>query len=280
VNYFDVLGAPVLSGRAFRSGDLTADPGPVIVNQSFVRRVLQGRNAIGHRVRYLANGRQEAGPDAATPEPWLEIIGVVPDLGTIHDNPNDLAGVYHPVAPGATSPLHIAVHVRGEPGTFAPRLRAVAAAVDPTLRLHDIAPLNSVGGAMWNEFDFLSKLLTMMSSLAIVLSLAGIYAAVSFAVSRRRREIGIRVALGARPRGIVTAILRRPLAQVGIGVAAGAVLVLGLGEVASPSGLSLPGAALVVIYAAFMMGVCMLACIVPTARALRIEPRDALRADG
>src|SRR3989442_2337515 len=152
VNYFDVLGAPVLSGRAFRSGDLAADPGPVIVNQSFVRRVLQGRNAIGHRMRYLANGWREAGPGAATQEPWLEIIGVVPDLGMIHDNPHDLEGVYHPVAPGSTSPAHIAVHVRGEPGTFAPRLRAVAAAVDPTLRLHDIVPLNSVGGAMWNEF--------------------------------------------------------------------------------------------------------------------------------
>ena len=120
----------------------------------------------------------------------------------------------------------------------------------------------------------------MMSSLAIALSLSGIYAAVSFAVSRRRREIAVRVALGARPLGIVTAILRRPLAQVGLGVVAGAGLVLALAEVASPSGLSLPGAAMVAAYAAFMMGVCMLACIVPTARALRIEPGEALRGDG
>ena len=215
VNYFDALGVRIVSGRAFRSGDLGADPGPVIVNQSFVQRVLQGRNAIGRRVRYLEDGWQEAGAAAETHEPWHEIVGVVPDLGTIHDDPHDLSALYHPVAPGAILPAHIAVHVRGEPGTFAARLRTIAAEVDPTLRLYDVTPLNRVGGGMWNEFDFLWRLLMMMSSLAILLSLSGIYAAVSFAVSRRRREIGIRVALGARPRGIVTAILRQPFSQVG-----------------------------------------------------------------
>jgi putative ABC transport system permease protein len=284
LNYFDVLGAPVLSGRAFRSADLSAglrgDAGPVIVNQSFVRQILQDRSAIGRRVRYLENARQAASPAAALQGPWLEIVGVVPDLGTMHDNVHDLAAVYHPAALGAASAAHIAVHVHSEPGTFAPRLRAVAAAVDPTLRVHDIMPLNSVGGETWNEFDFLWRLLALMSSLAIVLSLAGIYSAVSFTVSRRRREIGIRVALGARPACIVTAILRRPLAQVGAGIVAGSALVLALTGITSEYGLSLLGAVLVVTYAAFMMGLCLLACIVPTARALRIEPSEALRADG
>ena len=132
---------------------------------------------------------------------------------------------------------------------------------------------------MWNEFDFLWRLLMMMSSLAILLSLSGIYAAVSFAVSRRRREIGIRVALGARPRGIMIAILRQPFSQVGIGVVAGAGLVLALVEAASSSGVSFGGAALVARYAVFMMGVCLLACIVPIMRALRIDPAEALRVD-
>jgi predicted permease len=280
VNYFDALDVRMVSGRAFRPGDLRADPGPVIVNQSFVQRVLQGRNAVGRRVRYLEDGWQEAGAAAEMQEPWHEIIGIVPDLGTIHDDPHDLSALYHPVAPGATLPTHIAVHVRGEPGAFASRLRTIAAEVDPTLRLYDVTPLNRVGGGMWNEFDFLWRLLTMMSSLAVLLSLSGIYAAVSFAVSRRRREIGIRVALGARPRGIVTPILRQPFLQVGIGVVAGTCLVLALVEAASSSGLSLRGAALVACYAALMMGVCLLACIVPIMRALRIEPTEALRVDG
>ncbi len=280
VNYFDALGVGIVSGRAFRPGDLSAGSGPVIVNQSFVQRVLRGRSAVGRRVRYLEDGWREAGPAAEMREPWHEIIGIVPDLGTIHDDPHDLAALYHPVAPGATLPAHIAVHVRGEPGAFAGRLRTIVAEVDPTLRLYEVTPLNRVGGGMWNEFDFLWRLLLMMSSLAILLSLSGIYAAVSFAVSRRRREIGIRMALGARPRGIVMAILRQPFSQVGIGILAGAALVLALVEVASSSGLSFGGAALVACYAAFMLAVCLLACIVPMMRALRVEPTEALRVDG
>jgi hypothetical protein len=279
VNYFDALDVRVVSGRAFRPDDVKADPEPVIVNQSFVRRVLQGRNALGHRVRYLSDRPQQAGAAAETQEPWHEIVGVVPDLGTIHEDPQDLAAVYHPVAPEATSPTHIAVHVRGDAETFSPRLRAIAAQVDPTLRVYDVLPLNRGGSGMWNEIDFFSRLLTLMSALAILLSLSGIYAAISFAVSRRRREIGVRVALGARPIAIVTAILRRPLSQVGLGVVAGTGLVLALVEAMSPSGLSLAGAVLVFGYAVLMLSVCMLACIVPIMRALRIEPTEALRTE-
>jgi predicted permease len=280
VNYFDALGVRVVSGRTFRPGDLSADGGPVMVNQSFVRRVLQGRNALGRRVRYLTDGWQEAGAVTVTQEPWHEIVGVVPDLGTIHEDPHDLAALYQPSAPSALSAAHIVIHVRGKPETFALRLRAIVSEIDPTLRLYDVTPLNRAGGGMINEFDFLSRLLMLMSSLAILLSLSGIYAAVSFAVSRRRREIGIRVALGARPHGIVMAILRQPISQVGLGVIAGAGIVLTLVHAASSSGLSLAGAALVAGYAAFMMSICLMACIVPIRRALRIEPTEALRVDG
>jgi hypothetical protein len=98
----------------------------------------------------------------------------------------DLSSVYHPAVPGA-SPSYIAVHVLGEVGTFSPRLRELAAAVDPTLRLHDLMLLNNVSAEGSNEFEFLWRLLAM-SSLAITLSLAGIYATVSFAVSRRAPE--------------------------------------------------------------------------------------------
>jgi ABC-type lipoprotein release transport system permease subunit len=221
-------------------------------------------------LRYVEDGGKEL---------WHEIVGVVPDLGTIHEDPHNLAALYHPVEPAATMPAHIVVHVRGEPATFASRLRAIAAQVDPTLRLYDVTALDRVGGGLLNEFDFLSWILTLMSSLAILLSLSGIYAAVSFAVSRHKREIGIRVALGARPRGIVTAILRRPLSQVGLGVVGGTGLVLALVEASSSSGLSIRGAALVAGYAAVMMGFCLLACIVPIMQALRVEATEALRAE-
>lgn len=277
VNYFDALGVRVLSGRAFQPSDLSMNSGPVVVNQSFVQLVLQGRNAVGRRVRYLDDRWQETGA-VETQEPWHEIVGVLPDVGTIHDETQ--GAIYHPMSAASDSPAYIAVHVRGEPGSFASRLRVIAADVDPTLRLYDVMPLSRVGADTWNELDFLWRLLLMLSSLAIILSLSGIYSAVSFAVSRRHREIGIRVALGALPHGIVTAILRQPLFQVGLGVLAGFGLVLALVAAISSSGLSLVGAAWVVAYAIVMMGVCMLACIVPIRRALRVEPTEALRVSG
>jgi putative ABC transport system permease protein len=126
-----------------------------------------------------------------------------------------------------------------------------------------------------------------MTAVALLLSLAGIYAVLSFTVARRTREIGVRVALGANPRRVLTAIFRRPLTQVGLGIAAGAALIalgaVGLSHTYQfqnwPSGLSAGQVALLVAYAAFMLGVCLLACVVPTRRALRVEPIVAMRVE-
>jgi hypothetical protein len=271
--WFAVLGAPVVAGRGFHSADLRPEARTVVVNESFVRRVLGGRNPLGRRVRYAAPPGQEPGP-------WHEIVGVVRDLGMIADDPDNGAGLYHAAAPSAASPLHVAVHVRGDPASFAPRLRALAATTDPTLRLHEVLPLDRVGATMWMEFDFLWRLLALVSGVALLLSLAGIYAVTSFTVSRRTREIGIRVALGADARRVVAAIFARPVAQVGVGVLAGGIVTAALAYGALRGALWAGGAALVLAYAALMMGVCMLACVVPTRRALRVEPTEALRADG
>ena len=124
----------------------------------------------------------------------------------------------------------------------------------------------------------------LMTAIALLLSLAGIYAVLSFIVARRTREIGVRVALGAsRPR-VVVAIFRRPLLQVGLGILAGAVLIAAAGSVETEmpglsGGLSLRDVAIILGYATLMLGVCLLACVVPTRRALGVEPTIPLRMD-
>jgi ABC-type antimicrobial peptide transport system permease subunit len=119
-----------------------------------------------------------------------------------------------------------------------------------------------------------------LTALALLLSLAGIYAVLSFTVARRTREIGVRVALGARPRRVVMAIFRRPLTQVALGVVTGGlvvgILAFGLSQ---QGGLSIVEVVMLVAYVAVMFGVCMLACAVPTWRALRVEPTVALRSE-
>jgi ABC-type antimicrobial peptide transport system permease subunit len=180
------------------------------------------------------------------------------------------------------------VHTRGDPLQMIPKVRAIASQVDPTVRLSKLQRVEDVlTGILWILNLWLRSTL-LLSAIALMLSLAGIYSVMSFTVSRRTREIGIRVALGANARQVVASIFRRPLWQVVSGVATGAVLA-GLGLVALTScqdgvcdkgnPLSIRGAVLLVTYAMFILGVCLLACVVPTRRALAVEPVDALRTE-
>jgi hypothetical protein len=263
----------ILSGRGFDAGDVGSDHLVVIVNRSFVDRVLGGRNAIGERVRDVAADRERG---VREPGPWHEIIGVVEDLGGSMSGYGP-TGMYHPLALGPTYPVHIAVQVRGDPESFAPRLNRVAIDVDPTLRLNDVLPLDEVNQGDILFYRFWGRLTAAVSGIALLLSLSAIYSVLSFAVSRRTREIGIRVALGSGRGRIVLAIFRRPIAEVALGVALGAGLVWLVAAEQFGIGAATP---VVAGYGAAMMAVCMLACIMPTRRALGVEPTDALRAEG
>ena len=131
-----------------------------------------------------------------------------------------------------------------------------------------------------------TKVIIGLTAVALVLSLAGIYAVLSYIVARRTREIGVRVALGASARRVITSVFRRPLTQVTFGVIAGIVLIVLAATAAGKSTqfrgtgvgvLTLGDVVLLVGYAILMIGVCTLACIVPTVRALRVQPTVALR---
>ncbi len=269
LNFFGVIGAPILAGRAFTAADLDASSAVVIVNQSFVNEVFAGRNPIGRSIRRgPLDDRQKAGP-------WLQIVGVVRDLGMVGEE----AGIYHPLSPETATVLHVAIAVRGRPAAFAPRLRFLASEVEPTLQIHDLMPLDEVGASLWLESQYLSGLLAVLSAMALLLSLTAIYSVMAFTVAQRAREIGVRVALGADRRHVIGIILRRPLAQVSLGNIVGAILVavtfVGLFE-STPTAVE---TATIAAYAILMMAVCMLACIVPARRALRIEPARALKTE-
>ena len=280
-DFFAVFDAPILSGRGFDSGDLTPDSRVVIVNRSFVDEALGGRNPIGRRVRYTAFEEASGGrsPDAP-PGPWYEIVGVVPDLGMkAAGDARAAAGLYHPAAPDADALAYLAVHARGDAASLAPRLRELAAAVDPTLRLDTVLPMDEIQAGDLRMEGYIFRLLLVVSALALTLSLAGVYAVTSFTVARRTREIGIRVALGADPRRVAATIVRRPLVQVALGVLLGCSL-LALLQATSSNGLSVRAGFLVGAYGTALFAVCLLACVVPARRALAVEPTEALRAEG
>ena len=275
--FFAAFDSEPIAGRLFTPSDYVEHPRVVIVNQPFVERVLGGRNAIGRRVRYIdIENRGSNRPPIPGDQPWLEIIGVVRDLGMAGLLDPKVAGIYEPLNLESTGGVYIGARVNGDPTAASKSLRHLAAQVDVTLRVTEVQPLDRVTAGALREIGFWTTLLGGVSLSALMLSLTGIYAVMSFAVSRRTREIGIRVALGSDRGRVVLAVLRQPLKQVALGVVFGAILVTLLsGQIVS----TLRYAWIITGYSAVMFSVCLLACLVPARRALRVDPIDALRAE-
>jgi predicted permease len=285
-SYFTVLQAPMIAGRAFTSGDLSADARVVIVDQGFAELVMPGRNVIGHRVRISSTTQVDSN---WTQLPWYVIVGVVKELGmgTALER-SRTAGVYLPYVPGSRTNLNMLVRGRGDPLAVAPRVRDLAAAVDPALRIEQITRLDQLSTPLLWFLGLWQKIIMGMTAVTLLLSLSGIYAVLSFIVARRTREVGVRVALGASARRVVTALFRRPMIHVSLGVIAGTILIA-VAAIAvqhteefsgiQPRGLTGGEIALLAGYGTLMLGVCALACIVPALRALRVQPMEALRAE-
>jgi hypothetical protein len=293
-SYFDVLDAPVLAGRGFTTADAVPGTRVAIVDHGFVDQVLQGRNAVGQQVRFRYPGpsSQPWAPgnsdDPAGPGDWYEVIGVVRELGVgAPTQAGRAAGFYIPATPDLFDQIQMMVHVRGgDPMTLAPQVRAVATTVDPSLRLVNVQRANEVNNDVLWVMGLWLRITVVLSAVALILSLAGIFAVLSFTVARRTREIGVRVALGASRQRVVIATFRRPLFQVALGVVVGTAIIFSAAMVmkhtewpGAENGLTLQGMAMIVGYGIVMLGVCMLGCVVPTRRALNIEPTTALRTE-
>ena len=283
-DYLALYDARMLAGRGFAAADLDSASTAVIVNQAFVARVLGGAPALGRRLRHLtppATGERER-RDAPKPGPWYEIVGVVQDLQVNAFDPTLVRPrLYYAVDPARAQEVQLEVRARGgaTTGDVAPRLRAVAAAVDPTLRL----------GTVYSQSEFerqeqlAVRLVSLVVGLVLVsvflLSAAGVYALTSFTVTRRRREIGIRAALGALPRQLLRSVFARVARQVAVGLGVG----IGAAAVADRvSGGELLGGMAGVLLAAFgvlMAVIALLAAVGPARRGLRIQPTEALRAE-
>jgi len=270
--FFDVVGAPVIRGRALTTADAEHRTRAVLVNEFFVNQVLGGHNPIGRRFRFSSTGEPTA-------ESWYEIVGVVPDL-SVSDNGTPYGRrIYQTTLPRETGPLRVAIHVRGDPQGFAVRLRELAQATDPALRVIDPKPLSLLEDPGSAGLSYGFELMVSLTLVTLMLSLAGVYAVTAFSVARRTREIGVRVALGAQPLHILTTVFKRPLIQVAMGIGVGAILGFGLAN-DDLSKMHLDVLGKTAVFALSTILCCALACIVPARRALRIQPTEALRDDG
>jgi predicted permease len=285
-DFFEVFQTPILAGRGFAAHDMGAGANTVVVNHLFVDRILAGRNAVGRRIRYRVEANKEPGP-------WFEIIGVVADLVPDPEAPMNLDNpakplVYHTLGSNRTQsyPLYLAAHVRGsDPTSVLPTLRRIGAEISPALRLTEVQRLDQANNSDVRGWKGIASFILLVSAIALVLSLAGIYAITSFTVSRRTREIAVRVALGAQISNVVTTVFRGPFVQVAVGVAMGCVMMGSLVAVTNRdsdmgAATATRHAALLFAHGTTMIGVCALACIGPLLRLIRVQPADVLKDGG
>jgi hypothetical protein len=273
--FFDIYQVPVLAGRRFNEGDAAAEADAVIVNRNFAETIAPGGNALEHRFRYVRSAGSEwpRGPEA---DRWYEVVGVVGNLPVT----TDARVAYHAAAPGQILPAHLQLRLRGNPAGLAERLRDVAASVDPTLQIDEVRTLAEI----YREHRFGDNLgaitIGAVTGSVLLLSAAGLYALMAFTVAQRRREIGIRSALGAPPGQLIAAVFRRAFWQIGAGAAAGMLVAYLTGRyvpIEQIGGLPIPG--ILPGAAAFMLLVGVLASLGPARRGLRIDPTEALRSE-
>lgn len=185
--------------------------------------------------------------------------------------PGEYVGLYRPLAPGDETSVQMFLRASANPNALVPRIRSLVTSLDRSLVVDELVPLAETWRPVLQSYRFFMVVLAVVSIVALALSLAGIYALMSFTVAQRAREIAIRAALGAHPRRIVATIFGRAFAQVGLGVLTGGLLV---SMTVFDTGREVW---LVATVAGLMTAMALLACVAPAMRALRVQPAEAMR---
>jgi putative ABC transport system permease protein len=272
--YFEAMGIPVFEGRSFTSDDHDRRLGSVIISSSIKERYWPDASALGKRMRIAVVQAQ--------------VVGVV---GDVHDTGLDVAAdqvLYLPMldAPGSNAAympltaMTITVRTAGEPLSVVPAIRRAIEELDGDLPMANVRSMDSVRGDSLSRTSFTMSVLLIAALIALFLGSVGIYGVLSYVVSTRTTEIGIRSALGATPEAVRSLILGQGLRLTAIGVLIGLIAAVALGRVMSAQlyGISPVDPVTLIAGAAIFLAVTVLASLLPAARAAGTAPVDALRA--
>ena len=265
--YFETLGQPVIRGRDFDERDGRGRPPVAIVNETFVEHFFDGRNPIGRRFR---QGREE-----------LEIVGVVADSRdqAIGTGPADTVYVHEKQGP--PSGMTLLVRAGDDPESIVPSLLAMIGSIDRRMPVASVRTLDADVEAGISSERMLGYLSTLFAALTLLLAGIGLYGVLASAVVRRTREIGLRLALGARRSSVVLLVGREGAALLIAGVAVGGFLAFAGGQVVrgvlfgvtATDPLTMAGSLLV------LSGVALAATAIPLRRVVRVDPMVALRSE-
>ncbi|HEV2864468.1 MAG TPA: ABC transporter permease [Pyrinomonadaceae bacterium] len=271
-HYFEAAGVPLVSGRAFDEHDTKDATRVVVVNEALARRFFPGadapRGAVGKRISFQS-------PDG----PWMQIVGVAGDgkYWTIGEAPQSF--VYSPLAQSYSQSLTLVARTEGDPRPYIQAIREEVRKLDANLPLYDAKTLEEHIGVSLYAPRVAAALLAGFGLLALLLAAVGVYGVVSYAAAQRTREIGIRMALGARAADVLRLVAVRGLLLVGVGLAlglAGAALLTRF-MTGVLYGVSATDPTTFVGVALLLGAVAFLACYFPARRATRVDPLVALR---
>lgn len=270
--YFATMGILLIKGRDFTQHDREGAAAVVIVNQAFARRFFPGQNAIGQRIR----------PGVGKPPaPFREIIGIVGDAqqALIGTEPDPI--YYFPYKQLPWSIGTIVLRTTMLPLQVESPARAAVASLDPHVPVHRVQTGEELSNVVTQPARFLTVLMTGFAGIAVLLTAAGLYGVLSYMVAKRRREIGVRIALGARRTEIVQIVTRRAAALVAVGLAVGSAISVVAVRLVAATMFGIPVGASVLVASA--CGVLVLTSVVatlaPAVQAASGDPLQALRSE-
>jgi putative ABC transport system permease protein len=275
--YFQTIGATLTHGRDFEPADSRDKPRVAIINETMARQHFAGEDPVGKRIRL---GRADAAG------PWITIVGVVRDVQQWHWADVN-SEVYLPFAqdetfyanPGAPFSMTLVARTQGDPAAMAKALQQQVWALDPNIPVSNMVTMQqAVSNALWQP-RFSMFLLGVFAAVALLLAAVGVYGVMSYAVTQRTSEIGIRVALGARRSDVLALVVRQGLVLAAAGIVLGLAGAYGLSRVMQSLlyEVSSTDAATFAAASAVLLGVALAACFLPALRASRIDPMVALR---
>ena len=265
-DYFKAIGAPLRRGRLFTALDHAKAPPVAILNDAAVRRWFPNQDPIGRRVLSGAGGPRE-------------VIGVVGDV--LQRNPGQPAApqMFLPFEQRTSATARFIVRAQGNAVALAPAVREQIRSLDPNLPIADVMPLNEMVSRSIARPRFYTSLLTLFAAVALALSATGIFGVMSYTVAQQSKEIGIRMALGARTGDVLRGVVGRALTLAGIGVAAGIVTALALGRLIRNQlfGVDVFDPITLASVVAVLIGTAAVASLWPARRAAAIDPVNTFR---